>query len=467
MTLRMQLGLLAIGMGSAAPPHIVFLLSDNLGYGNVGFTRGSPSTPEVSSPIIDALASSGVRLERLYCYKFCSPSRSSFLSGRLPVHVNVNNDDQTLPGAGIPAAMTTIARKLKDGGYRTAHIGKWHAGFASSQHTPLGRGFDSSIAYLWAYNGYLHGWAEQGCPQYPGLVAYPSDANGTLPSPPASRSARCTEQSVVARHLAHVTDLWRTENGAEGPAHGVNASMNGFGYEEAFFLSEAQTVIAGHGAALAAETTAAPLFLYYAMHLLHSPLCAPPALLERFAFIENEDRRYVSAMVAYMDGVVGDVVDALKAAQLWEKTLLVWQSDNGAAIELTTGAKSAYPLRGGYYTNWEGGVRAPAFANGGFLLAALAREEAAGKRPTTGRAYDGLFHIADWCVACQHGQRRMGLPFCSAGCFVLSLTRSLSLSLTHILARSLPPSSLPLLPSPSLADSHTLKGTLRSACSRA
>lgn len=128
-----------------------------------------------------------------------------------------------------------------------------------------------------------------------------------------------------------------------------------------------------------------PLFVYYAMHLLHSPLCVPDAYLERFANVDNEDRRFVAAMTLLMDDVVGDVVAALKRRGLWEDTLFVWSSDNGAAIELDTGAKSAYPLRGGYQTNWEGGVRAPALVSGGAL-----------PRSARGRRFEGFVHISDW-----------------------------------------------------------------------
>jgi len=129
----------------------------------------------------------------------------------------------------------------------------------------------------------------------------------------------------------------------------------------------------------------APLFIFYAMHLLHSPLCAPPDLLTRFAFIDDEDRRYVAAMIAFMDQSVGAVVSAMREAGLWQQALVVWTSDNGAAIEQVTGSKSAYPLRGGYYTNWEGGVRAPGVVNGGLLPAS-----------SRGRDATGLMHLCDW-----------------------------------------------------------------------
>ena len=114
----------------SARPHIVYMLVDNLGFGNVGYLRArSPSgaSPEVVTPELDALAKSGVILDRLYTYEFCSPSRSSLLSGRLPGHVNIHNDDQTMPGAGIPEAMTTMPAFLASAGYITHQIGKWCA----------------------------------------------------------------------------------------------------------------------------------------------------------------------------------------------------------------------------------------------------------------------------------------------------------------------------------------------------
>ena len=143
--------------GSSAPaggkPHIFTFIVDDLGWGNVGYHRaaaGLPPSPEVSTPNIDALAASGIELGRHYAFKSCSPSRCSFQSGRLPVHVlDANtvpesfNPNDTISGyAGIPTRMTTIAHKMKAAGYRTHFIGKWDAGMATPTHTPQGRGYD-------------------------------------------------------------------------------------------------------------------------------------------------------------------------------------------------------------------------------------------------------------------------------------------------------------------------------------
>jgi hypothetical protein len=113
-------------------PHVVFMLADDIGYGNLGWLRrrGGGSIPEVATPNMDSLVRSGINLGRHYTYKVCSPTRSSFQSGRLPVHVNDVNADPAVYNAadpvsgfaGIPRNMTCIANKLKLAGYATHQV---------------------------------------------------------------------------------------------------------------------------------------------------------------------------------------------------------------------------------------------------------------------------------------------------------------------------------------------------------
>ena len=106
--------LAALSAAAVPPPHIVILFADNLGWANVGYHRPPALDPsEISTPNIDALAAAGLELDRHYTYKFCSPSRSSLMTGRLPFHVNVYNDDPARPGQGVPANMTMLPLKLK------------------------------------------------------------------------------------------------------------------------------------------------------------------------------------------------------------------------------------------------------------------------------------------------------------------------------------------------------------------
>ena len=109
-----------------------------------------------------------------------------------------------------------------------------------------------------------------------------------------------------------------------------------------------------------------PMFLYYALHTScvgPNGLQAPPSWFEHFSFINDTDRRKNHAMISYMDEVVGNITSALQVKNMWTNTLLVWSSDNGRAVHIGGGANN-YPLRGGYFNNWEGGVRVAALVNG-------------------------------------------------------------------------------------------------------
>ena len=180
---------------AAAPPtrpHIVMMLIDDLGWGSLQY-NGNPHSPR--TPKIDRLVASGVRLDRAYAYKYCSPTRCSLLSGRLPIHVNTDNNAD-LPFAGIPAGMTTIAERLTAAGYECHMAGKWHAGFASPALTPHGRGFKTSLGYFHADEDH---WTQ----------IFPGPASGICEN--------------VTGGTGGVVDLWDTDE----PAHGENGTEYG------------------------------------------------------------------------------------------------------------------------------------------------------------------------------------------------------------------------------------------------
>eukprot|EP01079_Euglenida_sp_SAG-EU17-18_P009674 gene9674-1741_t len=355
------------------------MLCDNLGWGNVGWHR--PGFPEIQTPVMDQLVASGVELDRFYTYQvvypdlppsapapsswrsstkllglfattaYCSPSRSSFLSGRVPFRVNLYNAPETGVNQGLPLNMTSLAEKLSSAGYKTHHIGKWHLGFSSFKHIPIGRGFNSSLGYFHHTNDYL------------------TEVDGVTP--------------CQGYHKVH--DLWLDN----APA----VHLMGQGYEEQIFSERAVQIIEDHD-------VSEPLFLYYAMHLIHfansttapGGLEVPQAYLDRpgISDITYGPRQHVAAMVAFMDEVVGNVTGALRRTGMWDDTLcmfspIVWSSDNGAQAWTEAGAANPFPLRGGMESNLEGGVRAAAFANGGWLPDAV-----------RGTKLTGLMHICDW-----------------------------------------------------------------------
>ena len=334
---------LVVGQPVRQKPHIVLMLVDDWGWANVGYHR-NPPTREVATPNIDDLVKQGLELDQHYAYKFCSPSRSCLMSGRLPIHVNdlnlaptnYNPDDPVSGFSAIPRNMTGIAEKMKEAGYATHQVGKWDAGMATPDHTPKGRGFDTSFGYYHHDNDY-----------YTEVVG-----------------PHCSGSPIV--------DLWDTDQ----PAHGINGTGPDK-YEEGLFKERLLDVVSKHD-------PNTPLFLYYAPHIVHTPLQVPDDYLRKFSFIDNKDRMYYHAMVNYLDDVVGDLVAALKQKGMWDNLLYVTSSDNGGPIYPGGGANN-YPLKGGKMSDWQGGIRVNAFVSGGYLPEKM-----------RGQKTDGYIHLADW-----------------------------------------------------------------------
>merc|ERR1740133_960199 len=120
------------------------MLADDLGWHKVGWRN-----PELNTPAIDAHLATGIDLQRMYVFKYCSPTRSSLMTGRLPLHVTQNNknNDVANPG-GADLRMTLLPERLQAVGYRTAMSGKWHVGARSAANLPINRGFESHFGFL-------------------------------------------------------------------------------------------------------------------------------------------------------------------------------------------------------------------------------------------------------------------------------------------------------------------------------
>ena len=138
--------LLSTTGAGARRPHLVFVLTDDLGWNYPGYHNA-----EVKTPTLDRLAmKEGVRLESSYMYKYCSPSRGSLLTGRYPWKlpgVRCNLIPSSIP-EGVPLAYTMLPEHLAKVGYFSAHVGKWHLGFHTNEYTPVARGFNESYGFL-------------------------------------------------------------------------------------------------------------------------------------------------------------------------------------------------------------------------------------------------------------------------------------------------------------------------------
>lgn len=336
-----------------ACPHIIFVMVDDLGWNNVPW-----HDPELAPtmPTTVQLVHQGIELNRHYAFVYCSPSRSSFLSGRLPYHVNQVNLGTSIPRSGIPRNMTTLPRKLKQGGYATHSVGKWHLGCATPDHTPQGRGFDTSLGF---FAGAEDHWTQRECID---RTCNRPD-NGTVP------------HGWKRDYL--LTDLWHTD----GPA----SDLNNTAYGDHLYTQEVLRIIGNHNVTI-------PLFFYIAFANNHSPLEAPPEYRARYPADWQWDRREYAAMGSYWDEALGNITKALEAKGMWKDTLLVLSADNGGPNYPTAspeyvhcGGANNWPLKGGKVSIFEGGVRVSAFVSGGFI-----------PEKRRGTQLQQSVHISDW-----------------------------------------------------------------------
>eukprot|EP00039_Didymoeca_costata_P025840 m.14383 g.14383 ORF g.14383 m.14383 type:complete len:493 (+) comp5075_c0_seq1:1-1479(+) len=330
--LNMVVGALLICCASATPqdskPNLFFVMIDDWGYYNVGFRN-----PLIKTPVIDNIVKTEAALiERHYTFKYCSPTRRSFLSGRQPTHSGQDNSAR----ATVDLRMRTIANKLSEAGYDTYQSGKWHAGHDIVFQTPHGRGFNTSLGY---FNGACDHWtqkdSEDGC--------------------------------------GEITDLWDTDRPAEG--------MNGT-YGDYLYGGRAVDVIMNHD-------VSRPLFYYLATQCAHDPMEVPQRFLDIYPKTVPNQIEYAFSSV--VDEVIDNVTKALRAKNMWENTLFVVSSDNGGPAFSDQHAASNFPLRGGKYTLFEGGIRVTAFVSGGLLPSSMA-----------GKNISAPIHVCDWYATFSH-----------------------------------------------------------------
>jgi len=380
----------------AVPParHMLALLIDDYGWADAGWhVKGTAVENEVQTANLDRLVAEGIDLERNYAYACCAPTRAAAQTGRNPLHVNAinmdplnyNPKDNVSGFMGAPRLMTGIADVLKKAGAKTHFFGKWDVGMATFDHTPRGRGYDTSLSYFHHMVNYY-------------TSTFPN-GNGATDFFPACRKIQPGYRPV---------DLWIANASYEGPARGANNSIlcNEIGsfdlcggdgeqcppypgypgreitscrYEDEIFRDALLAEIEAHD-------VSKPFFAFWAPHVVHTPLMVPKIFYEKFSNISDWRRRRYLAMVHYIDAAVGAVVAMLKARGMYENTLIVMSSDNGGPIYSSGSAgASNYPLRGGKFSNWEGGIRVNGFASGGLI-----------PPPMRGRKLSGLTTVWDW-----------------------------------------------------------------------
>lgn len=280
----------------AQPPNIVFIIADDLGHADVGYHGG-----EIQTPHLDQLAGRGAKLEAFYGMPVCTPSRSALMTGRYPIRYgrqyNVLRPNSKV---GLALGEKLLPQLLRDTGYTTTQIGKWHLGDFDAAYWPTRRGFDHSYGVrLDQHRQHQHLITSENALQ---RDEQPVKDTGSLTDLLTREAVRCIEQRDKAK----------------------------------------------------------PLFLYLAYHSPHTPLECPPEYAKPYAHL-GPDRSVYAGMIAEMDEGIGRVVAAVEKAGLRDNTLFIFASDNGGLTSKVAAASNA-PLRDGKGSLYEGGVRVVAFA---------------------------------------------------------------------------------------------------------
>ena len=348
--------------GEANRPNIVIIYADDVGYGDLS----AYGTELIPTPKIDRLAEGGVKFTGAYCTaSTCTPSRYSLLTGDYAFR---NPRAEILAGDApmvIEPGTFTLAEAMKEAGYRTAVIGKWHLGIGDGDVDwngeinpgPLEVGFDVSfiipatndrVPTVWVDGHRVHNWSPDDDPirvSYRGPI-------GDLPT-----------------GLSH-PELLRYEADRQHSGTIVNGvSRIGFmdGGQSAWWDDEDMGYeIARRSRDFIEENHEAPFFLFMSMHQNHDPRLPHPD------FIGKSETGLRGDDVVELDWVVGDLVDTLEELGIRDNTLVIFTSDNGpifwdgyyqGAVEEARGHRASGPYRGGKYLAYEGGTRVPTIVN--------------------------------------------------------------------------------------------------------
>jgi len=315
----LSVGALGAAGAPSTRPNFVFILADDLGWADVGCYGADLH----ETPNIDQLARQGMRFTDAYAAApVCSPTRASIMTGKYParLHMTIWYESSANPPLGrrlippvtqgnMPHEQVTIAEVLKEAGYFTAHVGKWHLGDAA--HYPETQGFDVNIGGTF--------WGA------PTTFFYPYGG-----------SSRWGGEFRYVPHL---------EFGSEGE-----------------YLTDRLT---DEAIRILDKAKDKPFFLNLCYHTVHTPIEGKPELVEHYKKKVKPDMHHqnyeYAAMVQSLDENVGRILAKISALGVADHTIVVFFSDNGGYINKyeTKTVTDNFPLRSGKGSLYEGGTRAP------------------------------------------------------------------------------------------------------------
>lgn len=300
--MRFLLPLLFLSLPLAAAerlPNIVIIFCDDLGYADIG----PFGAKDYETPHLDKLAAQGTKFTNFHVSQpVCSASRASLLTGCYSNRIGIHGALGPKSNHGIAASEVTIAEIVKQKGYATAAVGKWHLGH-HPQFLPTRHGFDQwfGLPYsndMWPY--------------------HPEAKKGAYPDLPLFENEKVIDAEVTPEDQTQLTTRY-TE----------------------------------HAVKFIGQSKDKPFFLYLAHSMPHVPLYVS----DKFA--GKSKRGLFGDVIMEIDWSVGKVMEALDNNGVADNTLVVFTSDNGPWLSYGRHAGSAGPLREGKGTCWEGGVRVP------------------------------------------------------------------------------------------------------------
>ncbi len=353
----------SINQSEDQKPNIIYILADDLGYGELGCF----GQELIETPNIDALAGNGMIFTDHYSgAPVCAPSRCVLLTGKHMGHAQVRGNDEwrergdvwdyramiadsTLEGqAPMKEGTITIAHKMKEAGYQTAMFGKWGLGAPHTHSIPTKMGFDFFVGYNCQRQAHTF---------YP-VHLYKNEKRLHL------------DNDTVAPNT-------KLDKGADPYDPGSYSKYNLKNYSSTVMFDELTGFVA--------ENKENPFFIYWATPIPHAPLQAPQRWVDYYVSKFGDEEPYpgnkgyfphryphaaYAAMVSYLDENVGKLVQQLKDLGLYDNTLIVLTSDNGATYN--GGTDSPWFNSGGPFMSeygWgkgfthEGGIRTPMVAS--------------------------------------------------------------------------------------------------------
>jgi arylsulfatase A-like enzyme len=311
-------------------PNIVYIVADDLGWKDVGFN----GSPDIQTPNLDKLAANGVKFSQFSAQPMCTPTRAALMTGRYPFRYGLQTIVIPGPaGYGLAPNEWLLPQALKEAGYNTAIIGKWHLGHADIKYWPKQRGFDY---------------------QYGPMIG---------------------ELDYYTHSDAGVLDWFRNNK----PVHEKGYTTQLLGNDAVKYIGE--------------QSAGKPFYLYLAFNAPHTPYQAPQDYIDRYKNIADPTRRTYAGMVTCMDDEIGRVVAALDKKGLRDNTLIVFQSDNGGtrnamfAGQMADLSKTKIPCDNGPYQGGKGTL-----FEGGCLVAACANWPS---HIQPGITATGMIHVVD------------------------------------------------------------------------